>query len=124
METVYAIRFTAAARDFIDDQHSRMTTFTGMEAADAWRVDILRAVGTLATLPHRCLVAREDALFPEAIVRQLLYQRHRGSAGYRVLFTIHEDTDDAPFVRIQFVLHASQAPMTRWPADDDGDTGI
>ena len=123
METVYAIRFTAAARDFIDNQHYRMTTLTGKEAADAWRVDILRAVGTLATLPHRCLVAREDALFPEATVRQLLYQRRRGSAGYRILFTIHEDTDDAPFVRIQFVLHTSQAPMRQWPADDE-DTGI
>ena len=28
MEPVYAIRFTDAARDFIDEQHSRMVTFT------------------------------------------------------------------------------------------------
>lgn len=69
MEPVYAIRFTSAARDFIDDQHSRMVTFTGRETADTWRADILRATGTLATLPHRCLVAKEDALFPDAVVR-------------------------------------------------------
>jgi plasmid stabilization system protein ParE len=121
MELVYAIRLTAAARDFIEEQHSRMMTFGGKDAADAWRMDILKAIGTLATLPHRCVVAKENALFPNAVVRQFLYQRRRGSAGYRVLFTIHEDTDDAPFVRIQFILHTAQAPMTEWPADEDED---
>lgn len=123
MEPVYAIRFTSAARVFVDDQHFRMVKLTERETADAWRADILRAIGTLATLPHRCLVAKEDALFPDAVVRQLLYQRRRGAAGYRVLFTIHEETDDAPFVRIQFILHTSQAPMTQWPADDDEEMG-
>ena len=33
--------------------------------------------------------------------------------------TVHEDPDDAPFVRIQFVLHTAQAPLTEWPANSE-----
>lgn len=81
MEPAYAIRFTSVARDFIDDQCFRMVTFTRKETADTGRADILRAIDTLATLPHRCLVAKEDTLFPDAVVRQLLYPRRRGAIG-------------------------------------------
>lgn len=119
METTYAIRFTSAARQAIDEHHAWVKASAGKGAADAWQDDILKAIGPLATLPHRCVVAKEDELFPEAVVRQLVYPRRRGPAAYRILFTVHEDPDDAPFVRVQFVLHTSHPPLTEWPADED-----
>ena len=99
MEVVYAIRLTLAARTCIDEQHSYLKMWMGKEAADTWRQDILRVIGTLATLPKRCAIAKEDALFPEAIVRQLLYRRGRSPAAFRVLFTNPSGTEARCFSR-------------------------
>jgi plasmid stabilization system protein ParE len=121
-EIVYALRFTFAARADIDEERVRLAAIVGEEAANSWRAGLLEAISTLATLPQRCIVAQEDVLFPEAVVRQFLYRRRRGSAAYRVLFTIHEYPDDAPFVRVQHVRHAAQAPLTEWPNTENGNS--
>jgi len=93
MKPVYAIRLTAAARDFIDEQHSWMKTFTGKEAADTWRMDILKAtcISAVGVLPATASCS------PSMKTRTI-----RPSSASSLFYT-------------------AQAPMTQWPADDDED---
>ncbi len=42
---------------------------------------------------------------------------------WRILFSVREvDENDPPTVRVHQVRHASQAPMTEWPLDEDDET--
>lgn len=77
------------------------------------------AIASLVTLPDRCPVAPENDLFqrikPGQTLRVLLHKQTRGSATWRILFSLAEpDISDPPTVRVLRVLHGSQAPMTRW----------
>jgi plasmid stabilization system protein ParE len=108
----YAIRITQSARNDIDNYYARLRAMEGVPVADEWRTGLLEAIGTLATLPERCSVAPEGALFSSGPVRQLLYRRRRSAIAHRVFFTVHDRPDDAPFVRIQHVRHGAQGPMT------------
>lgn len=62
-------------------------------------------------MPHR-QIAPEQARFRQEI-RQIIYRRRAGSVAYRVLYTIVEAEDDAPYVRILHVRHGSARPITR-----------
>jgi hypothetical protein len=41
------------------------------------------------------------------------FHRTPGSATYRILFVIYEARDEAPFVFVLHIRHASRGPMTR-----------
>ena len=122
-ERVYAIRLTLEAQANIDSIFVRLWETAGDDVARAWRHGLLEDIATLATLPERCSVAVEDAFFSHGPVRQLLSPRSRRTAIYRVLFTIHDPPDDAPFVRIQHVRHSAPGPMTADEAQAMEDAG-
>lgn len=118
--TVYAVRLAESASDEVEQEHERLQALSGTEVADAWQDGLLSAVRTLATLPERCLVAPEDVLFSGGTVRQLLYQRRRGSPTWRILFTVHEaDEDDSATVQVHHVRHGARPPMSEWPTDEE-----
>ncbi len=79
-------------------------------AAVRWLAGLEAAVQSLATLPERCPLAPESAVFHEEI-RQLIYGRRTGR--YRVLFTVLGGT-----VRILHVRHGARLPLGMTP--DDG----
>jgi len=81
------------------------------ELADEWKAGLFEAVAPLATMPHR-QIAPEQVRFRQEI-RQIIYRRRAGSVAYRVLYTIVEAEDDAPYIRILHVRHGSARPITR-----------
>jgi hypothetical protein len=62
-----------------------LTAVASPEVARRWAAVLDLKIGTLATLPDRCSVARESDAFEEEI-RQLLFGE--GRSQYRVLFSI------------------------------------
>jgi len=107
----YAIRLHRRARADIDAIRLEREELRGGRAADEWHDKLIDALATLATYPKRCPLAREDRLFRRE-VRQFLYRQTRGGVAYRVLFTVYEAEDEAPFVFILHVRHGAQGPMT------------
>lgn len=107
----YALRFTPRAAADIDATHARFMELLDEELADEWKAGLFEAVAPLATMPHR-QIAPEQARFRQEI-RQIIYRRRAGSVAYRVLYTIVEAEDDAPYVRILHVRHGSARPITR-----------
>ena len=107
----YALRFTPRASADIDAAHARFTAIKGEELADEWKAGLLEAVAPLAAMPHR-QIAPEQARFQQEI-RQIVYRRRTGAVAYRILFTIGEAKEDAPFVRILHVRHGAARAMTR-----------
>jgi len=74
-----------------------------------------RPSGSLSVYPYRCALARESVLLP-AQVRQLLIPPRRPR--WRLLFTVHEGSADAPTVRVHLLRRTAQAPLTNWPEED------
>jgi len=107
----YALRFTPRAAADIDAAHARFMELSDKELADEWKAGIFEAVAPLATMPHR-QIAPEQVRFRQEI-RQIIYRRRAGSVAYRVLYTIVEAEDDAPYIRILHVRHGSARPITR-----------
>jgi hypothetical protein len=71
---VYDLRFTRRARPEIDPAPVRFAELPGEVVADEWQEGLLAAIGRLATLPRRQVVAPENRLFRQE-VRQLVYRR-------------------------------------------------
>lgn len=113
---VYALRFTSRARSDIDAAYDRFLELSGEDIADEWKVGLFEAVAKLATMPHR-RIALENSRFQQT-VRQVVYRRRSGSIPYRILFTVVETEDDAPYVRILHVRHGSAHPISRAEAHD------
>jgi plasmid stabilization system protein ParE len=107
----YALRFTPRARADVDTAHARLMELAGEKVADEWQAGLFAAIATLATTPRR-QIAPESARFQQE-VRQLVYRRRPGSVAYRILYTIVETEEDAPYVRILHVRHGSARPITR-----------
>ena len=83
--TTFSVRLAPRAiRDF-DEAMDWLTAEASPEVAGRWAAALDQKIGTLATLPDRCSVARESDAFEEE-VRQLLFGEGRGQ--YRVLFSI------------------------------------
>lgn len=117
---VYAVRLSVRASGQVRQEHDRLRVLAGPAVADAWEDGFMNAVAGLATMPERCILAPEDAVFPHETLRQLLYQRRRGGPTWRILFSVREaDANDPPMVWVHRVRHGAQAPMTEWPPDED-----
>lgn len=107
----YALRISARARDDIEAAATRFVELSGAQVANEWKDGLYEAIASLATTPRR-QVAPENNRFRQE-VRQLVYRRRPGAPAYRVLFTIREPEDDAPYVRILHVRHGARRPITR-----------
>ena len=111
---VCAVRLAGSVGRRLVEEYARQEEQSGPEAADRWRDGMLDTIQSLATLPGRCAVAREDRLFPNATVRQILFAR------WRLLFTVHEaDENDPPIVWVRHIRHEAESPLKKWPAEDD-----
>ena len=108
----YAIRILPQAKRDIDNATMRTADLNGNDIALDWYENLHLVMMTLATLPRRCPIAPEDSFFKRQI-RQLQCRRTSDSPAYRILFTVAEDSDDAPTVSILHVRHAARKPMTR-----------
>ena len=102
----YALRFHRRARADMAEARARIIQQVDTPHGRRWQADLMEAISTLATYPGRCAVARENRLFRREI-------RQHGYHNYRILFTIVEVTEDAPFVFILHVRHVARRPMTR-----------
>lgn len=71
----------------------------------------MNAIATLQEKPHRCVLALEQEIFPEA-VRQLLHGKAKNID--RILLAIRETT-----VFVLYVRHAAQAPLAAGDLKDD-----
>ena len=100
----------------IDEAYAYFVQTAGGPVADAWQDGLYAAITTLATTPRR-QVAPESRRFGQE-VRQLMYRRRPGSPAYRVLFTIVEEEEEPPVVRIVHVRHGARRPMTRAEAQE------
>ncbi len=103
--TTYHVNVTEVAEGEIDAalQHLLLRS---PDAAGRFQKEMDEAILSLSEMPRRCPFAPEDGILDRPI-RQLIY-RH-GRTAYRILFTIFEETEDAPpFVRVLRVLHGAQ----------------
>jgi hypothetical protein len=82
-----------------------LTAEASPEVAGRWAAALDQKIGTLATLPDRCPVARESDAFEEE-VRQLLFGEGRGQ--YRVLFSIRGSE-----VLVHTIRRASRGALER-----------
>jgi plasmid stabilization system protein ParE len=74
------------------------------DAAERWRSGLDRAIDSLAKLPTRCPVSRDDSATLGCEVRLLLYGKRRGV--YRILFSIVGET-----VWILRIRHSALGPL-------------
>ena len=100
----YRIEIASMAEAEADQAFLRLSQVTSPTTAGQWYAGLLKAIDSLAYMPKRCSLARENEYFSQEI-RQLLYGRGRNL--YRVLFTILEGQGTAT-VRILHIRHASQ----------------
>ena len=120
----YAVRFVEAAQEDIDREYVRLAGISGVDIADDWETKLLAAVRKLATYPERWKSADENEQFqqvqPDLSLYVMLFRRTRTSPTWRILFTVHEaDQNDPPTLRIRMLRHGAQAPLTRWPDEDE-----
>jgi plasmid stabilization system protein ParE len=103
--TAFRVRLAPRAiRDF-DEAMDWLTAEASPEVVGRWAAALDRKIGTLATLPDRCPVARESDAFEEE-VRQLLFGEGRGQ--YRVLFSIRRSE-----VLVHTIRRASRGSLER-----------
>ena len=119
-QTVYAVRLSEPAVRQAEAALERILETEGPDAAEKWQEGLDTARASLATLPERCIIAAENAVFQQKHsgppLRVLLYRR--GRSAWRLLFTAHTAADeDAPRVQIHQMRHSAQKPLTRWPAE-------
>lgn len=93
----FHIVFTDPAREQAKAAARYITEEASPEAAAHWLDGLMEAIESLTTLPHRCGYARENALFPGAELRQLLFKSHR------VIYTVRGEQ-----VHIMHVRHVRQ----------------
>ncbi len=100
----YRIEISSIAEVEADNAFLRLSQVTSPIKASQWYAGLLQAIESLAQMPKRCPLGRENQYFSQEI-RQLLYGRGRNS--YRILFTIL-DEQNVSTVRILHIRHASQ----------------
>lgn len=100
----FEVKYTARAEDDLDDILGWLLAKGAGETGRRWFQGLRKAVGTLADLPHRCMLARENDSVPFEM-RQLLYGRRPHV--YRILFTVAGNT-----VFILRILHGRRESLT------------
>lgn len=103
----YHIEISSVAESEADGAFLNLSQVVSLEKATQWYAGLLRAIASLAQMPRRCPLARENNYFSQEI-RQLVYGRGRNS--YRILFTTLVESDKAT-VRILHVRHAAQQTL-------------
>lgn len=93
----HRIVFTEAAREQAKAAARYIAEQGSPQVATEWLDGLIEAIESLATLPHRCGLARENDLFPDAELRQLIFKSHR------VIYTVIGDE-----VTILHVRHGRQ----------------
>ena len=115
--TAYSVELTERAETDVE----RVFLWIGRrqpELAERWHAGFVAKLASLASMPGRCPVAREDDAYPDTTMRQLTYGQ------YRILYHIIEpqSPDAEGAVRILHVLHGAQkfsfeAPSKKPPSD-------
>lgn len=117
-ERVYPIRIMGPAAADIEQAAAYLGDLVGQAFVGEWEDGLYEAIRTLATMPGKHPVAERESRHFGIEVRLLLYERRRGGPAYRVLFTIVQEGDDPPFVRILHVRHGARRPITRTEAQE------
>lgn len=107
----YRIEVSSVAEAEADGAFLRLSKVTSSTKASQWYAGLLKAIESLAQMPKRCSLAKENEYFSQEI-RQLLYGQGRNS--YRILFAILEEQDES-IVRILHIRHASQQTLGEKP---------
>ena len=100
----YRVDLSSVAKAEADAAFLSFSTYATVEQSQRWYQGLIKAIGTLKTMPRRCAIARENEFFSQEI-RQLIYGK--GQHTYRILFTVLEDSA-RPTVRILHIRNASQ----------------
>ncbi len=108
----YAIRIHSSARRDIEEVVNRMVILTDEKYAAEWHSGLLDKMAAIATFPRRTPLADENCLF-RAEVRVILYRFASSNAVYRILYSINEPDEDAPFIHVLHIRHGARKPMTR-----------
>ena len=111
----YALRILPHAERDIEAHLVHITERAGAEAGRLWYDGLRDAIALLSQNPRRHSIISENQRFRRE-VRQFLYRRTPHGAAWRVLFTVQEESEDAPTVSILHVRHAAQKPITRTEA--------
>ncbi|WP_449418170.1 type II toxin-antitoxin system RelE/ParE family toxin [Phormidium nigroviride] len=111
----YRVEISSVAEAEADSAFLYLSQLTSLIKATQWYAGLLQAIESLASMPKRCPLARENEYFSQEI-RQLLYGRGRNS--YRILFTI-VDGQDISTIRILHIRHASQLTIGEEPEEPD-----
>lgn len=109
----YRIDISSVAEAELDRSFLSLSQLTSPTKAIEWYGGLLEAIESLATMPNRCPLARENKYFSQDI-RQLLYGR--GRTAYRIVFTILE-TEEISSVRILHIRHSSQQAIGEEPEE-------
>ena len=111
----YALRILPRAERDIEAQTVRLADLIGPEVALAWHKGLFDAIATLAHKPRRCAAANEKNRFKREVY-QLLYRRTSAGVAWRVLFTVSEESEEAPTVNLIHIRHGAQRLLTRTEA--------
>lgn len=110
----YRVDVSSTAKAEADAAFLNFSQYASPERAQEWYQQLITAIASLNTMPRRCPIARENALFSQEI-RQLLYGK--GKHTYRILFTVL-DEQPTPTVR---VLHIRSTVQRAIGENDDLD---
>jgi plasmid stabilization system protein ParE len=111
----YRIDISSVAEAEADSAFLRLTQVTSTDRASQWQSGLLQAIESLALMPKRCPIAKENENFSQEI-RQLLYGR--GHNLYRILFTIL-DGQEVSTIRILHIRHGSQQTIGDNPQESE-----
>ncbi len=103
----YRIEVSSVAEAEADRAFLQLSQVASPEKARQWYTGLLAAIASLAQMPKRCSLARENDYFSQEI-RQLIYGKGRNL--YRVLFTILENGEIST-VRILHIRYGKQQTL-------------
>lgn len=104
---IYQIEISSVAEAEADQAFLWLSRNTSLAKARQWYAGLLTTIDSLAEMPKRCPLARENEQFTLEI-RQLLYGKGRNA--YQILFTILEN-QATPAVRILHIRHTAQKSL-------------
>jgi plasmid stabilization system protein ParE len=104
----YRIEISSVAEAEADKVFLHLSQVTSSTKASQWYAELLQAVESLAQMPKRCSLARENEYFSQEI-RQLLFDQRQNS--YRVILEGREVST----IRILRIQHDSQQIVSNKP---------